>query len=217
MSKSQSRWQMTGVARSGMLAKKTGTQTSKSPTQPLKLGGMGFSGLYWLTSALHKMNKRDHERALQMDSSLIKWSLSRKAALMWSVTSHQNLFTKRLNENTFKGYCGTMWNSLCPKHRGRRNGYEGQESHHYINCEHKWLSFQAQRDSKQDCRRGQLRSSPLRQSLLGTTSVSLENIQQWQRLLLMVQRKVMFSDWSNSSFSKYIEDPVLLWHFPYLQ
>lgn len=152
-----------------------------------------------------------------MDSSLIKWSLSRKAALIWSVTSHQNLFKKRLNEYTFKGTCGTMSGSLHPKHRGRKNGFEGPGSHYYINRKHKWLSFQAQHEPKQDRRRGQPRSSPLMQSLLGTTSVSLENSGQWKRLLLMVQRKVMFSDWSNSSFSKYIQDPVLLWHFPYLQ
>ncbi len=40
--------------------------------------------------------KRRARGAAAMDFSLIKWSVSRKTTLMWSMTSGQNLFTEKI-------------------------------------------------------------------------------------------------------------------------
>lgn len=69
---------------------------------------MGFVWLRPLASPLSPRKKRwSTKTGGKMDLGLIKWSLSQKAALMWSVTLYcsgkKNTFLKKwLNENTFK-------------------------------------------------------------------------------------------------------------------
>lgn len=59
------------------------------PVPSKALVGMGFGRLGPQTSPLSPRKKRWSEKSgFEMDLGLIKWSLSWKAALMWSVTSY---------------------------------------------------------------------------------------------------------------------------------